>query len=75
MDQERFDCSCGGPIKVIDATHVEHMCASKDAHGTTYYGEEGEFMPWVRYHIYSFNYHTLTDDPIKYKWFAAWEDC
>ena len=68
MDQEKFDCSCGGPIKVVDETHVEHMCASKYAHGTTYYGEQGEFIPWERFRIFN----TPKNSTIKYKWFANW---
>lgn len=65
----QFQCQCKGPIRQIDDSHVEHACALKYAHGTSYYDGVQRFMPYRRVQINP----QLTGGLVKFNWFLNWQ--
>ncbi len=66
---DKFQCGCGGKIKIVSETEVLHACKQKYAHGTSYYDGIDRFMPYKRVQINP----NLTNGEIKYNWFFKWD--
>lgn len=58
-----FEC-CGGPVRVMDESTVEHACRHKYAHLTSYYDGIERFQRYER---------TEIRDTGRYNWWARFD--
>ena len=64
----KFNCKCGGAIKIISDDKVLHSCKNKYAHSETYYNGIENFVPYRRVQINP----RFTNGEVKYNWFVDW---